>query len=67
MTETPDHQNFHFGLFCMPNQYLITHKLLQNSPFFLITLYKILSAKVTDNRKTKLSFGPEESASNFKE
>ena len=35
---TTDHQNFHFGLFCTPNQHSITRKLLQNSPFFWITL-----------------------------
>ena len=40
--ETTDHQNFHFGPFCIPNQHSITCKLLQNSPFFWITLYYIL-------------------------
>ena len=39
MIKITDHQNFHFGLFCIPNQHSITRKLLQNSPFFLITLY----------------------------
>ena len=32
--KTNDHQNFHFGLFCIPNHHLVNHKLLQNSLFF---------------------------------
>ena len=34
-TNPIDHQNFHFGLFCLHNHHSITYKLLQNSPFYL--------------------------------
>ena len=27
--ETSDHHNFHFGIFCIANHHLITHKPLQ--------------------------------------
>ena len=37
--ETSDHNNVNFGLFCIPNDHLITQTLLQNSPFFWFTLY----------------------------
>ena len=33
--EITDHKNFHFGLFCFPNQPLITNKLLQKFAVFL--------------------------------
>ena len=33
------HQNFQFGLFCLTNHHSKTNRLLQNSPFFIITLY----------------------------
>ena len=34
------HHNFQFGLFRLTNHHSNTNRLLQNSPFFIITLYK---------------------------
>ena len=44
--ETTDHYNFHVGLFFRPTHHFIIHKLIQNSPFFWITLYLALNIYV---------------------